>query len=260
MALSLVAYLALVGAAMGSFVDALVWRLHTGRGIVSDRSECESCHHKLGVADLIPVISWLLLRGRCRYCGAPVSPWSSVVEATLATLFVISFLQWPQDLGDARAVASFVLWLIYLVMLAALALYDVRWMRLPNVILLPLLPLALLDAGLRVSLRSSLTPGAYTGHVLLGVAALGGAYGVLYLISRGRWVGFGDVKLGAFAGAVLGWRAALLTLAMANVLGAAVAVTGLLTGRLGRKSRLPLGPFLIVGFVIAGLWGQSIIG
>lgn len=201
-------------------------------------------HHRLGVPDLVPVVSWLALRGKCRYCGAKINPLAPIIEISLAALFVISYLSW------SGGVASFVLWLIYLPVLAALAVYDARWGRLPNVLVLPLIGLALVDAGLRVS---PLTPAAYAGHVLSGAAVIGGVYAILYAVSRGRWVGLGDVKLGVFAGIVLGWPYALLALAVANALGAGVAVAGLIAGRLVRNSRIPLGPFLAAGFVVAGL-------
>ncbi len=253
MALPLVLYLAFVGATMGSFVDALVWRLPTGRPLTWQRSECESCQRTLGVVDLVPVVSWLALRGRCRHCGMRISVLTPLAEASLAGLFVVSALAWPLGFGRPATVASFVLWLIYLVVLAALAVYDARWKRLPDAALLVLGALALVDAGLRVSLHGPLTLGGYAGHALLGAAVLGGAYAVPHLLSRGRWVGAGDVKLAAFVGIVLGWEQGLLAAALANVLAAAVALAGLVTGRLVRGDRLAYGPFLIAGFVMTGL-------
>lgn len=245
------AYLAVVGAALGSFADAMVWRLHpslhpsrhtrlhtsphTGRSVVTGRSECESCHHRLAGRDLVPVVSWVLLRGRCRYCGARISPTTVVLEAALGGAFVLSYLGWE------RGVAALVVWLAILVVLAVLVLYDLRWMTLPNRILLLLVPLTLLEAG------------PHPGQIVLGAAALGGPYAVLHFVSRGQWAGLGDAKLGAALGPVLGWDKGLLALCMANVLGVLVAVPALVTGRLNRKSRLPMAPFLAAGFFLAGL-------
>lgn len=232
----MVVYLGFLGAAMGSFVDALVWRLRTGRGL-GGRSECESCHHRLGFADLVPVFSWVFLRGKCRHCGAKINPLVPVIEIALVALFVISAWSW------GSGTPSLALWLVYLPVLAALAVYDARWGELPDVLVLPLVPLALVDAALRVD---PLTATAYVAHVLPGAALLGGLYAVLFAVSRGRWVGLGDAKLGLFAGIVLGWRHGLLALAVANALGAIVALAL-------RRRRIALGPFLVAGFVVAGL-------
>ena len=251
--------LGVLGAAMGSFTDAVSWRLHTKRNMVSDRSECESCHHKLGLGDLIPVVSWLLLRGKCRYCGAPISARVPLVEGALAMLFVASYLLWPLGFVQWQAVALFGIWLGYVVALAVLVVYDLRWMLLPDKIVLPLIAVGFIDAAL----RASLTPGAgvidYISYAGWGMVALAGVYGVLYAVSRGKWVGFGDVKLSIFIGAVLGWQKALLVLVLANVIGFLLLLPGLASGKLRRTSRVPFGPFLIVAFIIAGLAGDAVI-
>lgn len=252
-------FLGLLGAAMGSFAGALVWRLHTKRNFVNDRSECEHCHHKLGVLDLIPIISWLALRGRCRYCGAPIGWLPLVAEIILAALFVVSYLYWPLGFSMWQAVVLFVLWLAYLVVLAILLIYDARWMLLPDKLVLPLAVVAFADAALRVSLQPGAGVFAYIQYVGYGLLALAGIYGALYALSKGKWVGFGDVKLSIFMGAVLGWQKALLVLCLSNVLGFIVVVPGLLSGRLTRTSRIPFGPFLIAAFAVTGLFGDAII-
>lgn len=252
-------FLGVLGAAMGSFAGALAWRLHAGRNFVSDRSECEHCHHKLGVMDLIPVVSWLMLNGKCRYCGKPIGWLPFIAEISLAALFVISFVYWPLGFAMWQAVTLFVLWLAYLVALYILVIYDARYMLLPDKIVLPLCVVAFADAALRISLM----PGAgfvmYVQYIGYGLVALAGLYGLLYAVSKGKWVGLGDVKLSIFIGAVLGWEKSLLVLCLANVIGFLVVVPGLLSKRLTRTSRIPFGPFLIAAFVIAGLFGDAVI-
>lgn len=247
--------LGVLGLAMGSFAGALVWRLHTKRDFVRDRSECEHCHHKLNALDLIPVISWLFLRGRCRYCKAKISWVNPVLELTVAGLFVVSYLFWPLGFDQWQAVASFAIWLVYIVLLAALFLYDLRWMLLPDKLVWPLIALGLYDGFLRASLLGQ----NYFLYTIFGMAVLAGSYGLLYAVSKGKWVGFGDVKLGAFMGAALGGPLAFLVLMLANLIGFLVVAPGLLAGKLTRKSRVPFGPFLIVAFIIAGLFGNTII-
>ncbi len=251
-------FLGAVGAAMGSFVDALTWRLHTKRNFVTGRSECEHCHHRLGVLDLIPIFSWLILRGKCRYCRKPITPLALLSELALAGLFVVSYLLWPLGFDSWQAIALFGLWLVYLVMLGALFVYDLRWFLLPDVIVLPLVALGFIDAGIQTLLAGA-SLADYASHVVLGILAMAGVYWTLYMVSKGKWVGYGDVKLAVFMGAVLGWQKTLLVLMLANVIGLLIVLPGLLTRKLGPKSRVPFGPFMIVAFVIVGLFGNAMI-
>lgn len=251
--------LALLGAALGSFIDAVSWRVRTKRNFVSDRSECEHCHHKLGVLDLIPIVSWLALGGKCRYCGARISPRVVIVEAALAIAFAASFMYWPFSFGMWQGIALFVLWLLYMVALGVLVVYDARWMILPDKLVWPLCVLGAIDAAIRISLQPHPTILGYLAYATLGILALAGVYGLLFMASQGKWVGLGDVKLSIFIGLVLGWQKALLVLMLANVIGFLVVVPGLASGKLSRRSRVPFGPFLIAAFVVAGLFGDTII-
>jgi prepilin signal peptidase PulO-like enzyme (type II secretory pathway) len=248
--------LGLIGLAMGSFVGALVWRLKNKKDFVSDRSECEHCHHKLSVLDLIPVVSWLMLGGKCRYCKKEIDWLSPLMELSMGALFVTSYFFWPLGFDQWQAIASFVIWLLYLVLLTTLFIYDIKWMLLLDKLVFPLIGLAIIDAGLRVSLMPNVN---YIIYVVTGAVVISGFYALLYFVSKGKWVGFGDVKLGFFIGTVLGWQKAILVLLLSNVIGFLVVVPGLLTGKLSRKSRVPFGPFLIVAFFIAGLFGDIII-
>lgn len=255
----IIAALTLLGLAFGSFITAFTWRLHEKKNFVSGRSQCEHCGHTLGALDLVPVLSWLWLRGRCRYCAKPIGWHNPLLELIVAGLFVGSYIWWPVALSTWPAIASFILWLVFLVLLVALVVYDIRWMLLPDAIVYPLIALALIDAGLRQLAQPYGTVVGFAEHVLFGAAALGGFYWLLHTVSKGRWVGYGDVKLGLFMGIVLGGPGALLTLFLANLLAFVVVVPGLLTGKLTRKSRVPFGPFMIAGFIISVLFGQVII-
>lgn len=251
--------LGVLGLAFGSFVTALTWRLHEKKNFVTGRSQCESCGHRLGGFDLVPFFSWLFLRGRCRYCSKPISWLNPMIELTAAVLFIVSYIFWPLDFATWQAWVSFGIWLVYIVMLTALLVYDFRWMLLPDVLVFPLIALGLVDAGIRLSLQPDFSILNYLQHVALGAGALGGVYWLLYMASKGKWVGFGDVKLGLFMGVVLGWPQALLTLFLANVVGFLVVAPGLASGKLTPKSRVPFGPFLVVAFLAAGLFGQRLV-
>jgi leader peptidase (prepilin peptidase)/N-methyltransferase len=252
------AVLGFTGLCFGSFVNALVWRLKHGRNWVSERSECTHCHHVLTGWDLIPVVSWLWLRGKCRYCKKPIDD-SPIVEIAVAILFAGSYLLWPLPLDQWYQLAHFGLWLLFMVILAALFLYDLRWYLLPDKLTYPLIVFGLIDALIRVMLIQHLRGFDVVLELVYGFLSVGGFYGLLYVVSRGRWVGFGDVKLGVFMGLVLGWQAGILAVVLANFIGTLVIIPGLVARKLTRTSRIPFGPFLILGFILAGLFGAGLI-
>src|SRR5687768_15554233 len=135
--------LILAGLMFGSFINALVWRLHKKKNWVTGRSECPHCHHKLAPLDLVRFFSWLFLGGKCRYCHKRI-PDGPLVELALPALFVLSYLFWPQPL-HGEGLFTFIFWLVFLVGFTALAVYDLKWFLLPDVIVFPLIGLAALQ-------------------------------------------------------------------------------------------------------------------
>lgn len=272
--------LILLGLCFGSFVNALVWRLHmqakkarvasrelrakkaqssklkAGYSIVHGRSMCVHCKHELGVWDLLPVISWVALKGKCRYCKKPISWQYPVVELATAVAFVVSYIFWPIQITGLEWLI-FGLWLVCVVGLMALIVYDIRWMLLPNKIVFPLyfIALAMFFA------RFAQNPEALTVYQhLTGVLVGGGLFYLLFQLSKGRWIGGGDVKLGFLLG-VLAGRAdhAFLMLFIASLLGCVYILPALATKRLKRSAKVPFGPFLIVATIIVVLFGNDII-
>ena len=254
----IVVALMLLGLCFGSFANATVWRIHKKKDIVNDRSECEQCHHKLAWYDLMPLASWLLLKGKCRYCQKPIRAELPLTELVVALLFVASYLTWPYALDSFGAFMLLALWLVSLVLLTVLFIYDLKWLILPDRIVFPLIAVGALMAITRMALAIDVV-GVFLG-CLYGVLILSGLYLTLFIVSKGKWVGFGDVKLGVFLGLGLGsWELALLCLFLANFLGCLFVVPGMLLGKLQRTSRVPFGPFLIGGFLITALFGRRII-
>jgi leader peptidase (prepilin peptidase)/N-methyltransferase len=249
--------LGLLGVCLGSFANAAIWRLKVKKDIVRDRSECTHCHHKLAANDLIPVVSWLMLRGKCRYCHKKIDD-NPLVELMVGVYFVASYLLWPVMLDSNYAVFDFSLWLLYGVGLAILFVYDLRWYLLPDRVVWPLVVLGAIDFIARgVSQHLSLSQ--FFIEAVLALFVISGLYYALHLVSKGKWVGLGDVKLGIFMGLALGWQVGAVALFLANLIGCLVIIPGLLTGKLKRDSQVPFGPLLIIGFVIAGLWGQQLL-
>lgn len=275
----ILAFVSLVGLFLGSFVNALVWRVHeqaegltdTRKGakkrspkpptlspsdlsILKGRSMCPHCRHALAPRDLVPVFSWLLLRGKCRYCKEPISWQYPAVELATSLLFAVSYLFWPMAWNNI-GILNFVVWLILLVGFMALIVYDFRWMLLPNRVVYPLTVLVGVLAVINVigGMHSLL-------ETALSVLIAGGMFYVLFIFSKGKWIGGGDVKLGFLIGLVLGDPyLAFLMLFGASVLGSIIVLPGLLVGKVSAKSRIPFGPFLIVSAIIVQLFGSSIV-
>lgn len=248
--------LGLLGVCLGSFANAAIWRIKVKKDIVNDRSECVHCHHKLAAIDLVPVVSWLMLRGKCRYCHKKIDD-NPLVEVAVAVYFIASYLLWPVMLSSNYAILDFSLWLLYGVGLAILFVYDLRWYLLPDKVVWPLVGLGFIDFIAR-GFNEHWNVTQFATEAVLAVAIISGLYYLLYAISRGKWVGLGDIKLGLFMGLALGWQGAMVALLLANVIGCLVVIPGLILGKLRRDSQVPFGPFLIAGFVIAGLWGQQL--
>lgn len=260
--------LVLLGLCAGSFVSAFVWRLHeqaTNKklskkqrkdlSIVSGRSMCSHCKHTLAWPDLVPVLSWLALQGKCRYCRQKIED-TPLPEILLAGLFVGSYLAWPYGF-DIAGIVLFVLWLKFLIAFMVLAVYDLRWMLLPNQVVYPLIGLACLQVVIKMFVSqevSSVLVGAVSGFVVIG-----GLFYGLFWISDGKWIGGGDVKLGFMIGPLVGGAVdSLLVIFLASFLGSIIAVPLLLTKSLKASSRIPFGPFLLIGAIVTYLYGSRI--
>ena len=265
MVLMIIAILVVTGLCLGSFVNALVWRLHeqskqpTKSGelsIAKGRSMCPHCRHELAVKDLIPIISWLMLGGKCRYCSKPVSAQYPLVELSTAVLFVASYIWWPNAF-DTNQTIVFVLWLGLLTGLMALLVYDARWLMLPNRLIYPLTVIAGLQTI--VAMAGSGQPMVVLLNAILAVVIGGGLFYILFQASKGRWIGGGDVKLGWLLGLVVATPArAALFIFISSLLGSLISLPLLAKGNLKRTSVIPFGPFLIIGAIITVLFGSHI--
>lgn len=277
--------LAVFGSALGSYAAATVWRLRAeqlradrdaGESVAAqdaaqvrrltdtikkryDRSLCLHCGRQLSWYDMIPVVSWLAVRGRCRTCKQPIGTMEVVAELLLATAFAASYWLWPLEFNSI-GVVLFILWLVTLVLLAIHWMYDAKWFLLLDRVTLMLTVVAVLYVGLSLAdLSNSELPGAFMALVYT-VLVLPGFYGLLFVVSRGAWVGLGDVKLLVpFALMLPAWEHGVLLIFLANLIGCVVLLPLILKKKLSRTARVPFGPFLIVAFVITFLSGQRIL-
>ena len=231
-----------LGLAFGSFLNVLIDRLPRDQSIVYPPSHCPSCKTRLAVSDLAPVLSYLLLRGRCRYCGVSIPLRVPLVELSTGVLF--GFLWWSFGPGTKLILAS-----AYFSILLVVTVIDLEHRRILNKIIYPAILIA---------------PFAALGYGISAIdILLGGLIGFLimflpYILSGGG-LGAGDVKLGAFIGIFSGYPAIIVAMFGAAVFGGVAAAFLLLTHLRGRKDPVPYAPFLVLGGVVAFIWSRQLI-
>ena len=249
----------LFGAAVGSFLNVVIYRVPAGLSLLHPPSRCPKCHTQLKPYDNVPVLGWLWLRGRCRYCRTPISPRYPLIEAFTGALFLATF--WLLGMGWAT-----VGYWILLSWLVALTFIDIDTLTLPN---------ALTGSGLLLGLAVKFALPILQGepwpapiYGLLG-GILGAVLGiwlfdVITLFASAALgqtaMGGGDAKLAAMLGAWLGWQGVLLSSFAACVVGAAVGGGAIALKLISRRQPMPFGPFLAIGAVITVFWGEAIIG
>lgn len=238
-----------LGMVWGSFVGVLVDRIPKGLSVVRGRSRCDACERPLTVVDLVPVLSWISSRGRCRGCGSRITARWTAIELACGVLAVSAWMAARGDIAIAVLLGGF------LGVLVGLAMIDLDHGRLPNAIVYP--------TGL-VAAVLILATGSLGGHLaplgaVVGASLYGGGLFAVALLSRGG-MGMGDVKLAAVVGLVLGAidvRAVGVAAGVAVLLGGAVGVIALLRGA-DRRSAVPFGPMLVAGAIVGALAGGPV--
>lgn len=232
------------GLVAGSFVGALAHRIPRGESIVGPRSKCPHCGAQIAAYDNIPVVSWLLLRGRCRHCGERISLRYPAVELTLAILYVAVYLVLEEDAAEVGLGIAFV------TMLAIVTLTDLERRVIPNVVLAA-------GAVAAVAIVVPTDPEGLAERVIAAAAA--GGLLLLAALAYSGGMGMGDVKLGAVMGLFLG-RAVAAALLVGFAAGALVGIGLLLRyGVSARKRAVPFGPFLALGGVVGLLVGDELV-
>ena len=235
---------AMFGAVIGSFLNVCIVRLPSEQSVVSPRSRCPKCDRPIGWQDNIPMLSWLLLRGKCRGCGEPISPLYPLVELTVTLLWAGMALHFGLSLEALKGA-------LFGTLLLGIALTDARHYLIPD---------EFTWGGVGIGLALSLV-GGWQGFLQAVIGAAVG-FGLLYAVGEaGRWLfkeeamGGGDVKMMAMVGSFVGWKGVLLTIFAGALLGTLIFVPLSL-----RKKRLvPFGVFLAVGAAVAFVWGDAII-
>ncbi len=239
----------LLGLAVGSFLNCIIFRLEKGENFWRGRSYCFFCKRVLSWHDLIPVFSFVCRRGRCHYCGKKISWQYPLVELATAFLFSLAVLFQP-----APDLVTLIGWLLrdwlFISFLIIIFVYDFKhYLILDKVIWPAAIAAFLINLALGFSLYNL---------VLSGI--IGGSFFLLqYLLSRGRWLGGGDVRLGVFMGLILGWPGIVVAIALAYFIGSLFSLFLIIAKKKSWHSRLPLGTFLTIATVITMFWGEQIL-
>ncbi len=237
----------IIGLSFGSFASVIIHRLHTEeKGIFFSRSKCPKCSAKLKVIDLIPIISIFSSKFECRYCNKPISIIYLIQELVMGFLFLLTTY-----LVGVSSIPILIFYLFITFIFVVLSIYDFMYKEVADRIVLPAFVIAFLFMG-------------FAGiHTFASLAMAVGIpvvfFGLLFFGSKGKWLGGGDIRIGALMGALLGWPGILIGLFLGYLLGAIFSLIGLISKKLTRKSQIPFAPFLLIGTYIAMFWGKEVI-
>jgi len=253
MTVVLTAVFALLGTAIGSFLNVCIDRLPIGKSVVHTASHCDACQQRLSPRDLVPVFSYLWLRGRCRYCQAYIPQRIFWVE--IGSGLLLAFLYWHYGLSVELAVIAF-----YCYLFIVLGVIDLEHQLILNKITYPAAAVALIISVFIPSIGSTDVSLPWSE---IANGAIGGAIGLIFLlipalIYRGG-MGWGDVKMAALIGLVTGFPLVFVALFMGVILGGLVAGLLLLLRIKKRKEAIPFGPFLSLATIATLLWGSNIL-
>lgn len=239
------------GAIFGSFINCLVYRLHSNKTMLG-RSFCPKCNHILGFFDLFPIFSYIFLKAKCRYCQKKISVQYFLVE--LFTGIIFSFGYWFYFLyssGSEANILSLIFYLIISLFLIIIFLYDLKYYLVLDLIVWPAIIIAFSFNFfiLKVDLLNLLIAGVIGSSF----------FGIQFIVSKGKWIGGGDILIGLLIGFVLGWPKAILAIFISYILGSIIGVILLTFKKKGWSSQLPFGPFLVFSTWLLILFGDVIL-
>ncbi len=264
----------ILGTAVGSFLNVVIFRLENGGKIVNDRSKCRHCRHILAWYDLIPILSFILLRGKCRYCKRPISIQYPLVEIATGVLFLLIFNLQSSifskfSIFNLQFLASSFYLLFVGCSLIVIFVCDLKHYIIPDKVVYPAIGIALIYRLAEIlnfghwrlveiwnlgseSLATFLNP-------FIAAVGTGAFFLSIVLLTRGKGMGGGDVKLGFLIGLVLAWPLVLVALLFSFTLGSFVGIFLVLVGKKKMKSTIPFGPFMVAGTLITLFWGREIL-
>jgi len=252
----------LIGITIGSFLNVCVYRLPLERSIVKGSSACPQCNARLTMVDLVPVVSYIALRGKCRHCGGRISPEYPIVESATGVLFVLLYIRFVHVTGLVVSgnIYDFLIYAALVSLLIVIALIDYKHMIIPNG---PII-VGLVLGGIKLVL-SIFFPDIFGSWPLYAIGFAAGGAPLLLVALFCLWVlkkeaiGGGDIKLMAFVGLVIGWKLIIPAYLIGIITGAVAGIILMATGKKKRGDEIPFGPFLCFGVLFSVLFGYNVI-
>jgi len=238
------------GSIFGSFISVLIYRIHSKeKGIVFGRSFCPHCKVQLKSYDMIPLLSYIFLKGRCRSCNAKISIHYFLLELLTAIIFSLTFLHF--NFLETQELTLSIFMLVIYSLSISLSFYDIKYLSVPLQLSIPFIVLA--------GLGSYFILGLPIQSIIIGGIIGKGFFWIQHKISKGKWVGIGDSDLGLGIGLFLGWKMLLVSLLLSYILASIISIALLISKKATPKSKIAFGPFLLLAFYITTLYGQEIL-
>lgn len=255
------------GLCVGSFLNVVVLRLKKGENFVAGRSFCPKCHKEIAWFDNIPLVSFFLLLGRCRRCQQKISWQYPLVEFFTGILFLVAFIfVWQEHLLLFYFAIELLYYFIIIAFLIIIFVYDFKYYLILDKVVIPAVVVVFLYQGIIFLIKNnffysifSQESRIYYSALIFSAIIIAGFFLLQFLISRGRWIGGGDIRLGFLMGLILGWPKAVLALFLAYILGSLFALPLLISGNKKMSSQIPFGTFLVVATLICLFLGQQIL-
>ena len=278
----LLIFLFLSGLAVGSFLNCVIYRLHTGESFLKGFSHCPHCRHKLNWRDLVPVLSFVFLKGKCRYCHQKISLQYPIIEISTAAIFLLifnfQFSIWNQSLSllviapqlsnqlqpygeslSGSAIFNFLNLIYYWLIscfLIIIFVYDLKHLIIPDKVVYPAIAIVFFNNFLISGFRFQVSGFMINIYSALGAA---GFFFLIWFFSKGKWLGFGDVKLVFLMGLLLGFPNILSAVFLAFFIGAIMGIGLIAAGKKKLSSQVPFGPFLVFGTFLSLFLGDNFI-
>jgi len=266
MTILITALLFILGTAIGSFLSVIIYRIEEKKlKIVMARSMCPHCKKTLKPKYLVPIFSWIFLRGQCPYCKNKISAHYLILELTTGIMFAVGFLKWTFVTTTTSAITPTaelyqINWLtlsyyIYYTIIASFLItimfYDIKKKKIPDKLSIPAIIFAI--AGSLIFKEPTIISAGIGGATIFIFFAL------QYVLSKGKWIGGGDIRMGLLVGLILGWEKGLVALFLAYFIGGILGTILLVSKKLTRKSKIAFGPFLVIGTFVAMFYGTEIL-
>lgn len=250
----------LLGASIGSFLSVAIYRIQKDKpGIIFGHSFCPSCKKKLTAPDLVPIVSYIILRGKCRSCKKSFSPHYLFLEAVTGLVFLALYFRFPfmefatmENLSMSFGLLiPFILYSLYSSFFVAIFFYDLQTKKIPDVFLFPLLGLTVVGTIILGS------PDLWSAVIAIIIALI--FFGGQILLSKGKWLGEGDLYLALSIAIIFGWKLFLVSTVISYFIGAFVSIILLSTKQVKKKTTIAFAPFLVIGALITLFFGNDLL-